>query len=73
MNKMAVSAYLSLIALNVNELNAYWMDKKIRPIYKLSTRASLQFYRYKDWKQGKENVCHANVNKKARAVILISD
>ena len=49
------------------------MDEKIRPICKLPIRDSLQFYRYKDWKQGKENVCHANVNKKARAVILTSE
>ena len=49
------------------------MDKKIRPIYKLPIRDLLQFYRYKDRKQRKENVCHANVNKIARAVILISE
>ena len=45
---MAIRTYISIITLNVNGVNAPvkresdWMDTKIRPVYMLSTRDTLQ-------------------------------
>ena len=78
---MALNSYLSIVTLNVNELNApikrqsIRMDKKTKPINMLSTRNP---FRPKDTSRfkvrGWKTIYNANGHqKKTRVAILISD
>ena len=78
---MEISTYISIIVLNINGLNAPIktqggkLDEKIRPIYVLLIRDSLQTKDTQRLKvRGWKKIFHANgKNKKAWVAMLISD
>ena len=77
---MEIGAYISVITLIVNELNAAakrqsgWMETKTRPIYMLSTRNFRPKDTYRLKVRGWKNIFYANgKQKKAGVASLISD